>query len=96
MESIQLRQGSQLSQWRLQGQDFSSEDHFLVGSRDGIGRQAEVTFVVAVLEEGESTTLQTTGKQLRLHFSGALSLSSMKLVIQEYDTVDADAIIHFF
>ena len=46
--------------------------------------------------KGEQKTLQSTGKQLRLHFAGALCLSNMKIVSREYDTVDAEAMIDFF
>jgi transposase len=40
--------------------------------------------------------LQTSGKQLRLHFAGAIELTSMQVVCSEYETVDANAIIDFF
>jgi transposase len=48
------------------------------------------------IKKGECKTLQTTGKQKRLHFSGALNLTKMKVFVREYETVDADAMIHFF
>jgi transposase len=48
------------------------------------------------IKKGECKTLQTTGKQVRLHFSGALCLEGMNVVIREYKTIDAEAMIHFF
>lgn len=48
------------------------------------------------IQKGEQKTLQSTGKQLRLHLAGALCLNGMKVVTREYDTVDADAMIEFF
>ena len=40
--------------------------------------------------------LQSTGKQLRLHLAGAVCLTGMKFFTQEYETVDADAMLDFF
>ena len=48
------------------------------------------------IKKGECKTLQTTGKQKRLHFTGALNLMKMKVFIREYETIDADAMIDFF
>jgi transposase len=48
------------------------------------------------IKKGECKTLQTTGKQKRLHLVGALSLSEMQIVVREYKTIDADAMIQFF
>jgi transposase len=47
------------------------------------------------IKKGVQKTLQTTGKQLRLHLVGAICLSGMKVFTREYDTVDADAMIRF-
>ena len=41
-------------------------------------------------------TLQSTGKQLRLHLAGAICLTGMKVLTREYETVDADAMLDFF
>lgn len=74
----------------------------------GLRPEEEVYFVDAVhpehqsqavsgwIKKGECKTLQTSGKQLRLHFAGALSLVGMKIVVSEYETVDADAMLDFF
>ena len=48
------------------------------------------------IKKGECKTLQTTGKQKRLHFVGALNLLDMKVFVREYETIDADAMIQFF
>lgn len=48
------------------------------------------------IKKGVQKTLQTSGKQLRLHFAGALCLTGMQIFTKEYETVDADAMIDFF
>jgi transposase len=48
------------------------------------------------IKRGECKTLQTTGKQKRLHFVGALALNRMEVVVREYETIDADSMIRFF
>lgn len=47
------------------------------------------------IKKGESKTLQTTGKQKRLHFVGALDLKDMEILVREYETIDAEAMIRF-
>jgi len=46
--------------------------------------------------KGVEKTLQSTGKQQRLHIMGALDLNGMNIFTREYKTVDADAVIDFF
>lgn len=48
------------------------------------------------IKKGERKTLQTTGKQKRLHLIGALSLKDMELITREYETIDGNAVICFF
>ncbi|KAG6559131.1 hypothetical protein RHOW815_000861 [Candidatus Rhabdochlamydia sp. W815] len=48
------------------------------------------------IKKGVQKILQTSGKQLRLHFAGALCLTGMKIFTEEYKTVDADAMLDFF
>ena len=48
------------------------------------------------IKKGQCKTLQTTGKQKRLHFVGALNLKDMQVVVREYETIDGDAIVRFF
>lgn len=76
--------------------------------RDSLGQNEELYFLDAVhpeyqsqavsgwIKKGEKKTLQTTGKQHRLHFAGALLLNGPKVFIQEYKTIDGDTIVDFF
>jgi transposase len=76
--------------------------------KDSLRSEDELYFVDAVhpeyqsqavsgwIKKGECKTLQTTGKQKRLHFTGALCLKTMNPVVREYETIDADAMVHFF
>jgi transposase len=63
---------------------------------DAVHPEYQSQAVCGWIKKGENKTLQTTGKQKRLHFSGALSLKRMQVIIREYKTIDADAIIDFF
>ena len=63
---------------------------------DAVHPEYQSQAVSGWIKKGECKTLQTTGKQKRLHFVGALSLKNMNVVIREYETIDADAMIHFF
>ena len=76
--------------------------------KDSLGLHDELYFIDAVhpeyqsqavcgwIKKGECKTLQTTGKQKRLHFVGALNLRDMNVIVREYETIDADAMIRFF
>lgn len=63
---------------------------------DAVHPEHQSQAVCGWIKKGECKTLQTSGKQLRLHFAGALSLEGMKIVVNEYETVDADAMLDFF
>ena len=63
---------------------------------DAVHPEYQSQAVCGWIKKGECKTLQTTGKQKRLHFVGALSLKKMNVMIREYETIDADAMIHFF
>lgn len=84
---------------------FIEEYHKLKGSLkpcdelyflDAVHPEYQSQAVSGWIKKGESKTLQTTGKQKRLHFVGALALSEMKVIVREYETIDADSMIHFF
>lgn len=60
---------------------------------DGVHPEHQSQATCGWIKKGEIKTLQSTGKQLRLHFAGAICLKGMKVVAKEYETVDADAII---
>jgi transposase len=62
---------------------------------DGIHPEYQSQAVCGWIKKGECKTLQTTGKQQRLHFIGALSLKNMNVFIREYKTIDADSMIVF-
>lgn len=76
--------------------------------KNTLGPQDELYFLDAIhpeyqsqatcgwIKKGERKTLQTTGKQKRLHLVGALALKEMKVMCREYETIDADAMIQFF
>lgn len=63
---------------------------------DAVHPEHQSQAVCGWIKKGVQKTLQSTGKQLRLHLTGALCLTGMKIVSQEYETVDADAMIDFF
>jgi len=63
---------------------------------DAVHPEHQSQAVCGWIKKGVQKTLQTSGKQLRLHFVGALCLSGMKIFTEEYETVDADAMIDFF
>lgn len=48
------------------------------------------------IKKGEKKTLQTTGKQSRLHIAGALRLDELQILTEEYKTIDAEAMVDFF
>ena len=63
---------------------------------DAVHPQHQSEALCGWIKKGETKTLQTTGKQLRLHFAGAINLSGLKCLMQEHKTVDAEAMIDFF
>lgn len=63
---------------------------------DAVHPQHQSEALCGWIKKGSEKTLQTTGKQLRLHFCGAICLNKMSCFIKEYNTVDADAMIDFF
>ncbi|WP_256439926.1 winged helix-turn-helix domain-containing protein, partial [Candidatus Rhabdochlamydia sp. W815] len=56
---------------------------------DAVHPEHQSQAVCGWIKKGVQKTLQTSGKQLRLHFAGALCLTGMKIVTEEYKTVDA-------
>lgn len=90
----------------LQKQAIFIEEY--AGLKANLKPNEEIYFVDAVhpehqsqatcgwMKKGTQKTLQTTGKQLRLHVAGAVCLAGMKFFTQEYETIDADAMIDFF
>jgi transposase len=76
--------------------------------KEGLKEEEEIYFVDAVhpeyqsqsafgwIKKGVRKTLQTTAKQERLHFIGALKLDGMKLISDECDTVGSAEMVNFF
>jgi transposase len=79
--------------YRLKASLQPGEELYFV---DAVHPEHQSQSVCGWIKKGECKTLQTSGKQLRLHFAGALCLDGMKVVINEYETVDADAMLDFF
>jgi transposase len=63
---------------------------------DAVHPEYQSQAVCGWIKKGECKTLQTTGKQKRLHLVGALNLKDMQVIVREYETIDADAMIRFF
>ena len=70
----------------------SDELYFL----DAVHPEYQSQAVCGWIKKGECKTLQTTARQNRLHFVGALNLKEMQVIVREYETIDGDAIIQFF
>ena len=63
---------------------------------DAVHPEHQSQAVCGWIKKGVQKTLQTTGKQLRLHLAGAICLTGMKVVSREYESIDADAMIDFY
>lgn len=63
---------------------------------DAVHPEYQSQSVCGWIKKGECKTLQTTSKQSRLHLVGALSLKDMDVIIREYETIDAEAMVRFF
>lgn len=63
---------------------------------DAVHPEHQSQAVCGWIKKGVQKTIQTTGKQLRLHLAGAICLHDMKVFTREYKSVDADAMIDFF
>jgi len=71
----------------------SGEEIYFV---DAVHPEHQSQAVCGWIKRGVQKTLQSTGKQLRLHLAGAIRLDGMKVFSEEYTTVNADAMIDFF
>lgn len=63
---------------------------------DGTHPQHQSQNVCGWIQKGEQKTLQTTGKQRRIHIMGTLRLDGMSVFTKEYETINSDNIIDFF
>src|SRR5579871_3833465 len=62
---------------------------------DAVHPQHQSQAVCGWIKKGKTKTLQTSGKQKRVHFIGALRLDGMKIIAREYETIDSSATIDF-
>lgn len=63
---------------------------------DAVHPEHQTQAVCGWIRKGIQKTLQTTGKQKRIHIAGAIRLKDMKVLTKEYETVNADAMLDFF
>lgn len=63
---------------------------------DAVNPQFQSKSVCGWIKRGEIKTIPTTSEQYRVHFVGALNLVEMKILTQEYETVNAESVIDFF
>lgn len=62
---------------------------------DAVHPQFQSKAACGWIKKGEVKTLPTTSDQYRLHFVGALALKDMEILVQEYETVNAESMIEF-
>lgn len=62
---------------------------------DAVHPQFQTKAACGWIKKGEVKTLPTTSDQYRLHFIGALALKNMEILVQEYETVNAESMIEF-
>jgi len=62
---------------------------------DAVHPQYQSKAVCGWIKKGEEKTLQTTGKQVKMHIAGAINLEDMKIILKEYKAIDGDAMIDF-
>lgn len=62
---------------------------------DAVHPEFQSQSVFGWIKKGEIKTLATTSKQYRLHFIGAILLKNMKVIAQEYSTVNGENMISF-
>ncbi len=62
---------------------------------DAVHPEFQSQSVSGWIKKGEVKTLPTTNTQYRMHLIGALALEKMKVVTQEYKTIDGESTIQF-
>jgi transposase len=87
------RQAEFIEQYKeLKGNLKPDEEIYFI---DGVHPEHQSQAVCGWIKKGEQKTLPTTGKQLRIHFSGAVSLAGIKVFTQEYESIDSEAMVDF-
>lgn len=71
-----------------------SEDHEIY-FLDAVHPEFQSQSICGWIKKGETKTLPTTNKQYRLHFIGAIALKDMKVVVREYNTINAENMVDF-
>jgi transposase len=89
-----LRQEAFIEAYEALKKSLNPDEEIYFG--DAVHPEHQSQAVCGWIKKGIQKTLQSTGKQLRLHIAGALCLTGMKVFTREYKTIDADAMIDFF
>jgi len=89
-----IRQASFIEEYEKLKSNLKPRDWILF--LDAVHPEYQSQAVCGWIKKGECKTLQTTGKQKRLHLVGALNLKDMQVIVREYETIDADSMIRFF
>jgi transposase len=62
---------------------------------DAVHPQYQSKAVCGWIKKGVEKTLQTTAKQTRMHVVGAINISNLEVITQEYKTINKEAMIEF-
>lgn len=63
---------------------------------DAVHPQYQSKAVCGWIKKGTEKTLQTTAKQTRMHIVGAINISNLEVITQEYKTINKEAMVEFF
>jgi transposase len=63
---------------------------------DAVHPQYQSKAVCGWIKKGIEKTLQTTAKQTRMHVVGAINISNLEVITQEYKTINKEKMIEFF
>lgn len=62
---------------------------------DAVHPQYQSKAAYGWIKKGVEKVLQTTGKQTRMHIVGAINLNNLKVITQEYKTINKETMIEF-
>ncbi len=74
--------------------NLKSKEIILFG--DAVHPQYQSKAVCGWIKKGTEKTLQTTAKQTRMHIVGAINISNLEVITQEYKTINNQVMIEFF
>jgi len=63
---------------------------------DAVHPEYQSQAVCGWIKKGTEKTLQTTAKQTRMHIAGAINISNLEVITQEYKTINNETMIEFF